>query len=140
MQILQQAGVAERVAMLCPQVEDGRLERAVGVKFLPISMPITAISPLSFWDMACSLTPISRHRWDAKFAEHGGPLIPLFALAHENDPDPTLRPYQKPITAEKREELIAGAAAGVMRLYQYFEASRLLGTSPDRNQAQRRPG
>jgi uncharacterized protein len=66
--------------------------------------------------------------------EHGGALIPIFALAHENDPDPTLRPYQKPITAEKREELIAGAAAGVMRLYQYFEASRLLGSSPDRNQ------
>jgi uncharacterized protein len=59
--------------------------------------------------------------------DNGGSLIPIFALAHEHDPDPSLRPYQEPISTEKREELIAGAAAGVIQIYHYFEASRLLG-------------
>jgi uncharacterized protein len=35
------------------------------------------------------------------------------ALAHEHDPDPEMRPYKEPITAEAREKLIVGAAAGV---------------------------
>jgi uncharacterized protein len=66
--------------------------------------------------------------------DNGGSLVPIFALAHENDPDPSLRPYKEPISAEKREHLIAGAAAGVMRIYQYFEAKRLLESVPDRNE------
>jgi len=65
--------------------------------------------------------------------DHGGSLVPIFALAHENDPDPSLRPYQQPISAEKREELIVGAAAGVITIYHYFEASRLLGPEPIQN-------
>ena len=70
--------------------------------------------------------------------DNGGSLVPIFALAHENDPDPSLRPYQEPISVEKREYLIVGAAAGVMRIYQYFEASRLLELVPDRNEPTRR--
>jgi uncharacterized protein len=57
--------------------------------------------------------------------EHAGSLVPIFALAHENDPDPAMRPYKDPISAEQREQLIAGAAAGVMQIYRYFEAERL---------------
>jgi len=34
--------------------------------------------------------------------QHGGWLVPIFALAHENDPDPTMRPYSEPIDAERR--------------------------------------
>jgi uncharacterized protein len=64
--------------------------------------------------------------------DNGGSLVPIFALAHENDPDPSLRPYKEPISVEKREHLIAAAAAGVMRIYQYFEATRLLEPVPDR--------
>lgn len=58
--------------------------------------------------------------------EHGGSLIPILALAHEHHPDPEMRPYKEPISAEMRERLIAGAAAGVMTIYHYFEAERLL--------------
>jgi uncharacterized protein len=57
--------------------------------------------------------------------EHGGSLIPILALANEHNPDPRMRPYREPVTAEMREKLIIGAAAGVMRIYRYFEAERL---------------
>jgi len=56
--------------------------------------------------------------------QHGGWLVPIFALAHENDPDPTMRPYGEPIGTEMREKLIVGAAAGVMGIYRHFERQR----------------
>ena len=40
--------------------------------------------------------------------DHGGSLVPIFALAHEHDPDPGMRPYNRPISAEQREKLIVG--------------------------------
>jgi uncharacterized protein len=57
--------------------------------------------------------------------EHGGSLVPIFALANEHNPDPKMRPYAKPVTAELREKLIVGIAAGVMKIYRYFEARRM---------------
>ena len=65
--------------------------------------------------------------------ENGGSLIPIFTLAHEHDPDPTMRPYKEPVSAELRETLIVGAAAGMNRIYHYFEAQRLLGTDLPEN-------
>lgn len=56
--------------------------------------------------------------------EHGGPLVPILVLAHENHPDPELRPFDEPIDDAKREELLVGAAAGVMRLYAHFVPQR----------------
>jgi uncharacterized protein len=56
--------------------------------------------------------------------DHGGWLVPILALAHEHDPDPTMRPYQAPMDADRREQLIAGAAAGVTAIYRYFEPRR----------------
>jgi uncharacterized protein len=56
--------------------------------------------------------------------EHGGPLVPILALAYENHPDPELRPFDEPIDDAKREELLVGAAAGVMRLYAHFLPQR----------------
>jgi uncharacterized protein len=47
--------------------------------------------------------------------DEGGWIIPIFALAHEHDPDPTMRLYQEPISADQRENLIARAAAGSRR-------------------------
>jgi uncharacterized protein len=55
---------------------------------------------------------------------HGGSLVPILALAHENDPDPEMRPYKKPVSPEAREKLIIGVAAGVMNIYRYFRRSR----------------
>jgi uncharacterized protein len=67
-----------------------------------------------------------RKKWSALFddKEHGGSLIPILALANEHNPDPTMRPYTEPVSAEMREKLIVGAA-GVMRIYRYFQAQRL---------------
>jgi uncharacterized protein len=52
--------------------------------------------------------------------DHGGYLVPILALAHEHDPDPEMRPYREPISEERRENLIIGAAAGVINIYRYF--------------------
>jgi uncharacterized protein len=46
------------------------------------------------------------------------PLIPILALAYENDPDPTLRPYKKPVGNKLREKLIAGVAAGLQAVFE----------------------
>ena len=69
-----------------------------------------------------------KERWAALLAdeEHGGWLVPIFALANEHSPDPTMRLYKEPVSAERREKLIVGAAAGVTGIYRYFEAQRLV--------------
>lgn len=69
-----------------------------------------------------------RNSWSVLMDDekHGGSLIPILALAHEHHPDAEMRPYKEPINAEMRERLIAGATAGVMAIYHYFEAERLL--------------
>ena len=71
---------------------------------------------------------LRRTEWAALLddKEHGGWLVPIFALAHEHDPDPDMRPYKEPIGVEAREQLIVGAAAGVTGIYRYFEAQRLV--------------
>lgn len=51
-------------------------------------------------------------------------VLALFALAHEHDADPEARPYQEPISTERREQLLIGLSAGVMRTYRYFEPHR----------------
>jgi len=50
--------------------------------------------------------------------EHGGCLIPVMMLCHEHDEDPKMRP--KPITSEKREDIIVRMAAGLVGAYRYF--------------------
>jgi uncharacterized protein len=52
--------------------------------------------------------------------DHSGSLVPIFTLAHENNPDPEMRPFPEPISSEVRQQLIIGAAAGVIRTYKYF--------------------
>jgi hypothetical protein len=44
--------------------------------------------------------------------EQGGCLIPMMMLCHEHDEDPEMRP--KPISPEKREEVIVHMAAGLL--------------------------
>ncbi len=56
--------------------------------------------------------------------EHAGPLIPILVLFHEHDPDPEMRPYEEPMSAERREELLVGVAAAVTILYKYFAPHR----------------
>jgi uncharacterized protein len=59
--------------------------------------------------------------------EHGGCLIPMMMLYHEHDEDPEMRP--KPISPEKREEVIVHMAAGLLGAYQYFRAHRQVNAS-----------
>ena len=62
--------------------------------------------------------------------KHGGWLVPIFALAHEHDPDPEMRPYKAAINNEEREKLIVGAAAGVTGIYRYFQKQRSVEEQP----------
>jgi uncharacterized protein len=50
--------------------------------------------------------------------KYGGSLIPMMMLFHEHDEDPEMRP--EPITPNKREQVIALMAAGLMNAYEYF--------------------
>jgi uncharacterized protein len=56
--------------------------------------------------------------------QHGGSLVPIMALAHENDPDPNMRSYAEPVSAELRDKLIAGVMVGVPAIYRYFAGDR----------------
>ena len=57
--------------------------------------------------------------------ENGGSLVPIFALAHEHDPDPEMRSYKEPLVRKLRENLLVGMAAGVMRIYRYFKEAEI---------------
>lgn len=56
--------------------------------------------------------------------ENGGAIIPIMALAYEDHPDPSARPFKEPIDDEKRLELIVASAAGVMRMHEHFLTQR----------------
>jgi len=56
--------------------------------------------------------------------EQVGLLVPIMALAHEHDPDPSMRPYEEPMDAARRDKLIVGMAAAVSGIYRYFEPRR----------------
>ena len=53
--------------------------------------------------------------------KYGGSLTPMMMLYHEHDEDPEMRP--DPITADKREQVIAFMAAGLMNACDYFGKS-----------------
>jgi len=55
------------------------------------------------------------------------PLFGILALAHENDPDPELRPLDKPMTPELRREFLVGAVLGIKEIYQAFSEQRSTG-------------
>ena len=69
---------------------------------------------------------LCREQWPALLDddENGGSLVPIFALAHEHDPDPEMRSYQEPVNEELREKLLVGMAAGVMKIYRYFREQK----------------
>jgi uncharacterized protein len=54
--------------------------------------------------------------------ERGGALLPILMLAHENDPDPSLR--TPPIPPEKRSKVLQTMAAGLTVIYRYFAPHR----------------
>jgi uncharacterized protein len=54
--------------------------------------------------------------------ERGGSAIPIMMLAHEDDPDPSMRP--PPMDHEKRQEVITMMIAGLTTIYRHFEQQR----------------
>ena len=56
--------------------------------------------------------------------DHGGSMVPIMALAYEHHPDAEMRPFEEPIDEKKRDDLIVGAAAGVIRMHEYFLGQR----------------
>jgi len=54
--------------------------------------------------------------------EHRGCLVPMMMLYHEHDEDPETR--TKPISPERREDVIAHMAAGLLGAYKYFRSQR----------------
>jgi len=73
-----------------------------------------------------------KEEWSVLFddEDHGGLIVPIFALAHEHDPDPSMRPYEKPIDAGLRTDLITEAAAAANGIFRYFRERRLAETGP----------
>ena len=61
--------------------------------------------------------------------EYGGAMVPMFALAHEHDPDPEMRPYKEPVNEDRREHLLAGLAVGTKKVHDYFEPHRKMEAS-----------
>src|SRR5208282_4897881 len=76
-------------------------------------------------------TYLRHHRWleIANDEERAGPFVPIWALAYEHDEDPSMRPYDHPISPELREELIAAMIGGVIRLYAMFREDRMARTA-----------
>ena len=72
-------------------------------------------------------TYLRHHRWleIVNDEERAGPFVPIWALAYEQDEDPSMRPYEDPISPERREELIAAMIASVIRLYAMFREDRM---------------
>lgn len=53
-----------------------------------------------------------------------GMMIPILALHNEHDPDPEMRSYAEPVSAELREKLITGLSTSVMEIYRYLAPAR----------------
>ena len=54
--------------------------------------------------------------------EQGGAILPMFALAYENDPDPAIR--AAPIKEGKRDDLHVYMTVGLVKAYAYFAQAR----------------
>ena len=83
---------------------------------------------------------LRREEWSELFDDknHAGALVPILALAHEHHPDPEMRPYKEPMSAERREQLIVGMAACVPAIYRYFASRRRLSSRREREAATHR--
>ena len=64
------------------------------------------------------------HAWQRFLADEktADAIFPMFALAHEDHPDPELR-FDTP-TPEQRSELLLHMTAGLVRTHRYFAAAR----------------
>jgi len=75
---------------------------------------------------------LCREAWDEVFKDEDkfAILLPVLALAHENDPDPELRSWKTPPGPELREQLLAGLSVATQRMYDYFRPARMREARP----------
>ena len=68
-----------------------------------------------------------REAWDEIFEDEDdfAILLSVLALAHENDPDPEMRPWKTPPDRELRMEVLAGLAVSAQRAYEFFRPHRM---------------
>jgi uncharacterized protein len=69
--------------------------------------------------------------------EDGGSIIIIMAFAHENDPDPKMRPDEA-FTTARRKDLLVEMITSLARIYRYFAPHRRLFAAGSRAQAQKR--
>ena len=65
-----------------------------------------------------------RDAWDEIFQdeEKFSMLLPVLALAHEDDPDPTMRTWDVPPGPELRKQILAGLSVAAQSLYDHFRS------------------
>ena len=51
-------------------------------------------------------------------------LFPIFVLASERDPDPEMRPFDKPLSNDAKREFLKYAVVGIKKIYDAFENDR----------------
>jgi uncharacterized protein len=68
-----------------------------------------------------------REAWDEIFDDESrfAMLLPVLALAHENDPDPGLRTWKTPPGPDLRTEVLAGLSVSTQALYGYFRSGHM---------------
>lgn len=77
---------------------------------------------------------LCREAWDEIFDDEDkfAILLPVLALAHENDPDPELRSWKTLPGPDLRKEVLAGLSVAAQRFYDYFRPHRMRETPPQR--------
>jgi uncharacterized protein len=70
--------------------------------------------------------------------EDGGSIIIVMAFAHENDPDPSMRPDEA-FTPERRKDLLVEMITSLARIYRYFAPQRRLSAMAGRGQKRSAP-
>jgi len=75
---------------------------------------------------------LCREAWEEIFEDEDkfAILLPVLALAHENDPDPELRSWKTPPNRELREQLLAGLSVATQKLNDYFRSRRMREARP----------
>jgi uncharacterized protein len=70
---------------------------------------------------------LRREAWDDIFEDEDdfAILLAIFALAHENDPDPEMRTWKTPPDRELREQVLIGLAVSAKRAYDFFRPHRI---------------
>jgi len=56
--------------------------------------------------------------------DENSPLLPVMLLAYENHPDPDMQPFDKPVTSDMRQEIVACAVLGIKEIYDEFSEER----------------